>query len=175
MRRRAIRWVRPFRASGEVIANQTGHTCLHNHRMWMFDGDCCEQSHPWVYPCRIRRKGRKVEHLGVYLSGPFFLWFQRSGPPAPVRGGSPELDHPDYRLLRRGEARRRRTPKMGRSSGDSRFAGGAAGFPGPTGRSSAKPSPPKPDHKYVRALLGAAAAMRYNLSRKLRKDWRRLN
>ena len=79
MRRRAIRWVRPFRSSGEVIANQTGHTCLHNHRMWMFDGDCCEQSHPWVYPCRIRRKGRKVEHLGVYLSGPFFLCWRGKG------------------------------------------------------------------------------------------------
>ncbi|MFZ2918007.1 MAG: hypothetical protein WA035_06815, partial [Trichococcus flocculiformis] len=34
---------------------------------------------------------------------------------------------------------------------------------------------PQPDPKPARALLGGAASLRYNLSRKFRKDWRRLN
>ena len=115
MRRRAIRWVRPFRASGEVIANQTGHTCLHNHRMWMFDGDCCEQSHPWVYPCRIRRKGRKDEHLGVYLSGPFFLCRDEWG--RQLRRGAvrrscrpPKHTSPPARIASPEESARKATP-----------------------------------------------------------------
>ncbi|PTQ85223.1 hypothetical protein C8U37_105111 [Trichococcus patagoniensis] len=44
-----------------------------------------------------------------------------------------------------------------------------------TEASPAKPNPPQPAVKSVRALLGATASMRYNLSRKLGKDWRRLN
>ncbi|MDK2780948.1 MAG: hypothetical protein PWP61_1245 [Trichococcus sp.] len=79
----------------------------------MFDGDCCEQSHPWVFPCRIRRKGRKAEHLGAQLPGPFFLCLQCFDP-APARGGWPELGHPDLQAspARKGSPEKR--PEIGR-------------------------------------------------------------